>query len=279
MPRQGNKRPENWLILLHTCESARANGKLFEFLVGGISACVRNAESLARDLTVLLANKRSVAAQFIFATCMEEMGKAFILLDMVRADCRPDGRLKHLCRAFYSHLNKYGYARTVHYPGAGKMEDALVLYKLELIEYWPNRDPESGEPAMPADGFAHREWAIYVDWVEFDERWFFPPASTLAKYLADAWISGQPSPAEQTVNELLGPLLRADAEGLFSAESLQIIHEEFSPHYLPANSDERIRQILMRLGERFVQAGIRVTPQTLSANFMRFPLYAAVFER
>ena len=277
-PRQGPKRPENWLVLLHTCESARANGKLFEFIAGGISACVRNAESLAGDLTLLLANKRSAAAQFIYATCMEEMGKAFILLDMVRADCRPGGRLKHLCRAFYNHLNKYGYARTVHFPGAGRMEDALALYKLELIEYWPNRDPESGEPALPADGFAHRECAIYVDWVEFDGRWFFPPDSSLAKYFADAWIPGHPSPAEETVNELLGPLLRADTEGLFSAESLQIVREEFSPHYLSATSDERIRQILIGLEERFVQAGSRVTPQTLSANFMRFPLYAAILD-
>jgi len=94
-PRQGNKRPENWLVPLHTCESARANGKLFEFASSGISVCVRNAESLAGDLTLLLVNKRSAAAQFMYATCMEEMGKAFILLDMMRADCRPDGRLKH----------------------------------------------------------------------------------------------------------------------------------------------------------------------------------------
>ncbi|MBZ5672582.1 MAG: AbiV family abortive infection protein [Acidobacteriia bacterium] len=265
-------------MLLHTCETARANGQLSEFIAGGISASVLNAESLAGDLTLLAANKRSAAAQFIYATCMEEMGKAFILLDMLRADCRPNGRLARLCRAFYNHLNKYGYAMTVYTPGTGRMEDALGLYELELIEYWPNRDPESGEPDMVADGSAHREWAIYVDWVEFDGRWFFPPDSSLAKVLAEPLSPGMPSEVEERVNELLGPLLKAETEGLFSAESLQIIHEEFSPHYLSATSDERIRQILKRLEERFAQAGSRVTPQTLSANFMRYPLYAAIFD-
>ena len=77
----------------------------------------------------------------MYATCMKEMGKALILFDFVRADCRQDGRLKLLCKALYNHLNKYGYARTVHFPGSGLMEDALHLYKLELVEYWP-RSPQ-----------------------------------------------------------------------------------------------------------------------------------------
>ncbi len=33
------------------------------------------------DLSVLLTNRRSAAAQFVYATCMEEMGKALILFD------------------------------------------------------------------------------------------------------------------------------------------------------------------------------------------------------
>jgi AbiV family abortive infection protein len=265
-------------VLLRTCERARADGNLFEYKGGGISACVLNAKSLAGDLTLLVANKRSAAAQFIYATCLEEMGKAFILLDMVRAGCRPDGRLKHLCRAFYDHLSKFGYARAVWDSGTRPMGYALALYESELRRYWPNQDPEGGEPAMPPDGIAQREWAIYVDWVEFDGQWFFPPDSSLAKFMAGALNPGNPSPAEETVNELLGPLLKAETEGLFSAESLQIIHEEFSPHDLSAASDDKIQQILMRLEERFVQPGNRVTPQTIHANFMRYPLYAAIFD-
>ena len=209
---------------------------------------------------------------------MEEIGKAFILLDMVRADCRPDGRLRHLCRAFYNHLNKYGYARTVYSPGTGRMEDALDLYELELVEYWPNRDPESGEPDMVAEGSAHREWGIYVDWVEYDGQWFLPSDSSVAKVLAEPMGHRELSEVEERVDELLDPLSKAKTEGLFSEQSLQIIHEEFSPHYLSAASDETIRRILVRLEERFSNLGSGVTPQTISSNFMRYPLYAPIFD-
>jgi AbiV family abortive infection protein len=263
--------------LLHACETAKANGKLFEFIASGMSACVDNAESLARDLAVLLENKRNAAALFVYATCMEEMGKLSILLDMVRANCGPGGRLKRLCVAFYSHLHKYGYARTVLCPASGRMRDALELYKLRLIEHWPNRDPEDGAPDEVADVFAYREWAIYVDWVEDDGRWSFPFDSSLANYFAGKGISGA-APASVEVTQLLGPLLMAKAEGLFSAASLQIIHEEFSPHYISGTFAGDIRQILDKVQERLAGSGRSLTPQTLAANFMRYPLYAAIFE-
>ena len=273
-----SRRPESWKVLLHACETARANGKLFEFIGSGISACVDNAESLAFDLAVLLENKRNAAALFIYATCMEEMGKASILLDMVRANSGPDERrLKRLCVAFYSHLHKYGYARTVLLPASGRMRDALELYKLRLIEYWPNRDPEDGAPDEVADVFAYREWAIYVDWAEYDGRWSLPPDSSLANYFAGKGISGT-APASMEVTQILGPLLKAKAEGLFSAASLQIIHEEFSPHYISGTFAGDIRQILAKVQERLAGSGRSVTPQTLAANFMRYPLYAAIFE-
>jgi AbiV family abortive infection protein len=263
-------------MLLAACEAARAKGELFEFVGNGISACVDNAESLAQDLAVLIEQKRTAAAQFIYATCMEEMGKASILLDMVRADCRPDGRLKLLCKAFYSHLKKYGYAKTVVVP-ALRIRAALDLYRLRLIEYWPNRDPEDGTPDEVADVFAHREWAIYVDWVEYDGRWSSPRDSSLANLLAGEGISGT-APARREVSQLLAPLLRAKTEGLFSAASLRVIHEEFSPHYISERFVGDIQPILARVQDRLARSGSNVTPQTLAANFMRYPLYAAIFE-
>ncbi len=127
------------------------------------------------------------------------------------------------------------------------MEDALYLYKLQLVEYWPNTDPEDGEPDMPADAIAHREWAIYVDWVEFDGRWFSPSDSSLAKFFSGELVPDGESPAEETVKSVLDPLLKVDKEGLFSPEALKIVRTEFSPNYLSSASDVEVKKILANL--------------------------------
>ena len=145
---KGDQRPKAWRVLCDAIETARRSDHLLGFLSEGIRACISNAESLAMDLSVLVNNKRIAAAQFVYATCMEEMGKALILLDLVRADFRQDKdeRLKLLCKAFSNHLKKYGYAKTICSPGTGRLKDALYLYKLEVVEYWPNTDPADGQP-------------------------------------------------------------------------------------------------------------------------------------
>ena len=228
------------------------------------------------DLSVLVNNKRIAAAQFIYATCMEEMGKALILLDLVRADFRQDGRLKLLCKAFYDHLCKYGYAKTICSPGTGRLKDALYLYKRELVEYWPNTDPEDGQPDMPADGVAYREWAIYVDWIEFDGRWSYPARSSLANLLCGEGLASI-TPAEKMVKSVLDPLLKADRECMFCPEALKIIQTEFSPVYISSGSDEEVKKRLERLRQRFSAGQISVSDDTLGSNFMRCPLYAAIF--
>ena len=274
---KGDRRPEGWRVLIDAIETATSADHLPGFLSEGIRACISNAESLATDLSVLVNNRRIAAAQFVYATCMEEMGKALILLDIVRADLRQDARLKLLCKAFYNHLKKYGYAKTIYSPGRGRLEDALYLYTRELVEYWPNTDPEDGEPDMPADGIAHREWAIYVDWVESDGGWFCPPHSSLASLLCGQGLAGT-TPAERMVKSVLDPLLRADREGMFCPEPLKIIQTEFPPVYISSGSDEEVKKLLERLRERFSTAQISVSDDTLSSNFMRCPLYAAIFE-
>ena len=85
-------------------------------------------------------------------------------------------------------------------------------------------------------------------------------------------------PAEEAVESLLKPILKADQEGLFSPKALEIIHSEFSRNYISSGSDEQVGVILTKLKQRFSKRGIPVSDDTLNSNFMRYPLYAAVFE-
>ena len=173
-------------------------------------------------------------------------------------------------------MKKYGYAKTVIFPGNGDLVAALQLYKIELVEYWPNYDPESGEPSMPADGIANREWAIYVDWDDYGKRWFYPPDSSLAHFLSEERISQEGPRGKQEIKRLLDPLLQAEKEGLFEPSSLAVVHSAFSHRYISPESEEEITEAIDLIEQNMANAGITLPQETLNSNFMMYPLYAAI---
>jgi hypothetical protein len=67
----------------------------FERLSEGVIATLDNADALLEDASVLTEAKRYERAEFLIATAQEEMGKAYILLDMCRVDL---ARHQHVLR-------------------------------------------------------------------------------------------------------------------------------------------------------------------------------------
>jgi hypothetical protein len=211
------------------------------------------------------------------ATAMEELGKALILFDFVRIPWDQKEWVAGLCAAFYNHLKKAAYSKTIYFPGSGLIRDALMLFKLELIEYWPNRDPESGQPDEYASGLVSREWGLYVDWNDFDGRWFEPIDSTLAYYYAQEEASPGHKVGEERIANVLSQLTRASDEGLFTNEGLKAVHAVMSRLYVTATTSEKeIIDALEEVTRQLLDIGVKLSDDSIDSNFMRFPLYAAI---
>jgi len=270
-------RPKAWKFLLDAFDRACQCGRGYEFLSTGIEACLENAISLSKEFACLAAHGFNARAQFVMATAMEEMGKALVLFDLARIPWRQREWVVGLCKAFYNHLKKAAYAKIIYWPGSGAMADALVLFKLELIEYWPNRDPESGEPAEYADGFIDREWGLYVDWNEFDGRWFSPVSSTLAYYYAQEKEPSGKSIGQERIEKVLSQLVRAREEGLLTPRSLEIVHGQMSRLQVTTTTPEHvIYDAVADVSRKLSEIGVKLSDETVRSNFMCYPLYAAI---
>ena len=154
-------RPNVLFDFLFDVEADQAFNRLSE----GVIAMFDNAKTLLDDASVLVDAKRFARAQFLIAAAQEEMGKAYILLDMCRVDlARHQHVLRHLCRIFYSHVLKHVYLDLSdhEYPGIQDLSDLQSFFRDNAKEWWPS-SPESGEPDMPHDTYFLREANLYVD--------------------------------------------------------------------------------------------------------------------
>lgn len=154
-------RPNMLFDFLFDVESDQAFNRISE----GVIAMFDNAKTLLDDASVLVDAKRFARAQFLIATAQEEMGKAYILLDMCRVDlARHQHVLRRLCRSFYNHVLKHVYLdfSDHEYWGIQNLSDLQAFFRDKAQEWWPS-SPESGEPDMPHDTYFLREANLYVD--------------------------------------------------------------------------------------------------------------------
>lgn len=272
-----DRRPRQSETLERLLTDAFSDGTIWRFISDGIWACLENANSLRADFLTLARGGRFPAAQFTYATCLEETGKAVILFDVARID-RATGFMPHLCRAFYNHAAKFGYARVLASPGRGDLAAALERYRIETVEYWRNPDPEDGEPDTLAAGLYARESALYVDYVEFDGAWFRPTSSILPRFYADPTFLGNSgsTSGQIEIEAALQPLEQARSESLFSPDSLAIVSEEYSVTFCNAGCDAQVDAIRGRVAERLQRSGIPFSASTANSNLMKFPLYAMI---
>jgi hypothetical protein len=144
-----------------------------------------------------------------------------------------------------------------------------VLFKLELIEYWPNRHPESGEPDEYADALVNREWGLYVDWNDFDGRWFSPASSTFAYYYAQEKELTGKRVGEARIDSVLSQLVKAKDEGLSAAKTLAIVHSVMSSlDVTAATSENVVTDAVGEISRRLSEIGVKLSDDTISSNFI-----------
>lgn len=205
---------------------------IIQLISDGLIAVINNASRLINDVHLLIDSNRYASARFLLATADEEMAKSYILLDMCRLDfIKYESVLRCLCRAFYDHVLKHAYTRIHRFGRIRDSKHAREIYELEITKWWPNNDPESGEPDMPHDTYFSREMPLYVDYIEYDQKWSIPGNDSEAHYFTKLIGLDSLSVSEKYL-EMLKFTYTA---GFFKPQSLTILHDIFKKYYIKEN--------------------------------------------
>lgn len=161
-------------LLFHNLFERGSVGDSFDLLADGIRSAITNSDRLLSDCQYLVDSGRYASARFLLATAREELAKAPILVDMCRLDFeKHESVLKRLCRAFYDHIAKHAYIEVLNFPDIRSMEEVREIWRVEVRKWWP-ASPEDGEPDMPHDMYFDREFPLYVEYGNYNQRWLVP---------------------------------------------------------------------------------------------------------
>lgn len=240
-PQSGNELYRN--IFVDNNES-----EIIELISSGLLAVMNNAARLMDDVKILANSKKYASAKFLLTTADEEMAKSYILLDMCRLDFNKyESILRCLCRAFYDHIFKHAYTEIHRFGRIHDLKHARKIWEVEITKWWPNNDPESGEPDMPHDTYFSREMPLYVDYIEYDQKWSIPDNNSESYYFMKLVGLDMLSKSEKYLQ-----LIKNTFDlGLFEIQSLKIFHECFKNHYIKEDtSEESILKIYDSIDER-----------------------------
>ena len=220
------RRPERGKQLFENLFVRRKGYETVETISAGLAAIVANGQRLLEDVRLLVESERYSSATFFLTTADEEMAKFYILIDCCRLDfSKHQSVLKHLCQAFYNHIPKHAYMEIVRHPNLRDMDRVKETWEIEVKKWWPASDPESGEPDMPHDTYFNREMPLYVDFIDFDQKWFTPEVNT-----GKCLFEGTSRLAEST--ESLRKLRDTSEAGLYKPECLSEFHDSLKDFYI-----------------------------------------------
>lgn len=277
-------RPKPGCILFSSLFENLERGRSLERVADGISCCVDNAGRLLSDVHVLLAQGRFSSAHFLLTTAKEELGKAFILIDMCRLDFHEhQSVLRRLARAFYVHEAKQAYFSTLQFNGFLSMDDVRRFWEKETVRWWPNEDPESGEPDMPHQSYFDRELPLYVDFIDYDGDWWVPSNRHDRLHFRDFLdpdVSPESSTSVTRVRSVLDELQQARADGLLSEVTLTELNDGFAGFYFKeTSSKEELDTAYARLARR-VSDRLRIdTDRFMKSILVSWPLYHFASQR
>ena len=197
----------------------------------GIGYLIRNARRLYEDAKTLSEANRPVSAEFLLSTAKEEVGKVFLLLDMIKLDfAKHESILRRLCRAFYNHGAKSAYTTlNIEYKLADLREAKEAFTNAKAS--WVLGEEEDGVPDMPNLWVMEREWRLYVDYIGEDSEWLVP-----AGLDKDGW--GTKAELD-FVGNCLERAEQASEKASFEPETLVAYHAAFSKHYFTEASPDR----------------------------------------
>lgn len=263
-------RPERSVTLFQYLFGGHAE-KAFERLSEGVIAMLDNAAGLLEDASVLADAKRYERAEFLIATAQEEMGKAYILLDMCRIDLARRHVLRHLCSSFYSHVIKHVYFELSgnKYAVIWELPEVQHHFRISAREWWPS-SPESGEPDMPHDTFFLREANLYVDVDSYAGVWMVPRFPSKALMFEMPFLGTPIEDAQQA----LGKLRAAQESRLLSPEALHVFNGAMKGLVVSEQTSlEQLRDAYERAGTE-LEARLGIPPETLKESTLHnWPMY------
>jgi len=273
-------RPSQGDTLYKALFQDRTDESSLETISSGILACCTNARRLFDDAKILTNADRFATAHFLLATADEEVGKVYILLDMLRLDfAKHEGELRKLCRAFYDHLSKHAYTDVLRFPGIWNwdLNGVKRRFKSERKNWWEG-NPESGEPSMPADHLMVREGSLYVEFSSYgyEDVWLVP-SNNLIKGMVLGWGPRMRGGALNCMEKSVAKLEESRDNGLFSPECLQVFHEEFSKRFITSlnTMSEEILDLYNPIFRKLQKIGIQLSTTLRADNaLIAWPLYS-----
>lgn len=224
-----NQPPQPWKVLYKNLFEIRSKDESIEIISNGLSAILKNVNRLSSDVEILVNSSHFSSAHFLLTTAKEEMAKSYIFLDMCRLNfLKHEDVLKKICMAFYNHVFKHAYLQLHNFWRINDMAHAKDIWKSETTKWWPNDDITSGEPDMPHDTYFDREMPLYVDYIEYDQRWSIPDDDEESIHF-EKRIGAD---VITKTKECLDKILFTNSVGLFSTECLNIINDEFQNNYV-----------------------------------------------
>ncbi|MEA2067077.1 MAG: AbiV family abortive infection protein [Thermotogota bacterium] len=244
---------------------------IIQLISDGLIALINNASRLIKDVDLLIASNRYASARFLLATADEEMAKSYILLDMCRLDfIKYESVLRCLCRAFYDHVLKHAYTSIHRFGRIRDLKHAREIYEVEITKWWPNNDPESGEPDMPHDTYFSREMPLYVDYIDYDQKWSIPSNDSEALYFKKL-IGLDPLSVSKKYLEILKFTYTA---GFFKLQSLTILHDIFKKYYIKENlKKNELMEIYHKIDEK-INSEFSIPKETIFKTiYFSWPIY------
>lgn len=249
----------------------QGDDQALERLSSGVVAMLDNADGLIDDAAVLVEAKRYDRAEFLVATAQEEMGKAYMLLDMCRVNFIHQHVLRPLCSSFYSHVLKHAYfdLSANNYPGIRDLHDVQHYFRINAREWWPS-SPESGEPDMPHDTFFLREANLYVDIDTYSDTWMEPCRPSKAMRFDEALFI---NPLDKA-REALQALRATQGAGLFQPVALSVFNNAMKRLVVcESTSMDQLLSTYEQAGSR-LQADLGIAITTFQDSALNnWPLY------
>jgi len=169
------KSPKPWQVLYKNLFEVRQRDESIELISDGLNAILKNVNRLISDVGILTNSNHFSSAHFLLTAAKEEMAKSYIFLDMCRLNfSKHENVLKRLCKAFYDHVFKYAYFQLNNFWPVRNMQHAKDIWESEITKWWPSNDPTSGLPDMPHSTYFNRELPLYVEYIEYDQKWSIP---------------------------------------------------------------------------------------------------------
>ena len=263
--------PQPWRVLYKNLFEVRRRDESIKLISDGLRSILKNVNRLISDVEILTNSNHFSSAHFLLTTVKEEMAKSYIFLDMCRLNfSKHESVLKCLCKAFYDHVFKHAYFQLNNFWPVHDMQHAKDIWESETTKWRPNNDPTSGEPDMPHDTYFDREMPLYVDYIEYDQKWSIPDNDEegihFEKKIGADIIT-------KTI-ECFDKLQFTNSIGLFSPLCLTILNDEFQNYYISENTDNSsIQSIYEKVFSRLITEHNIKSDLFIKSIFRGWPLY------